>query len=425
MNDIAQKVPQKLKGFRDFSGKEKKLRDWVKAQAVKVFTVFNFAPLETPTMEYASLLLDKYGDEADKLVYKFMDRGEREIALRYDQTVPTARFLAENNNQLPRYFRRYQIQNVFRADKPQAGRYREFTQCDADIFGSKTAVADAEILAVTYKFMEAVGLADAIVQVNSRIFLEQKISEFVKDFPAGLASAGIILSIDKIDKIAAAGVSAELQEKGLSAEVANKLLEGLTSAEVPNDVAEIIEATVALGVPRTQIEFTPSLARGLDYYTGMIFEVICPRFGVGSLAGGGRYDKMLNELAGIDIPAVGVGIGFDRTIEALKSLDLMPAELSNTKSVLVANFDEACLDYVLDTTFDIRKTGTSAEIFVDGSRKLGDQIKYALDNGFSYVVVAGSHEVLAGNVQIKDLSKSQREEGATTEIKKEELKNFF
>ena len=200
---MSNNAPQTLKGFRDFLPTEKRKRDYISGIIRATFERHGFEPVETPTLEYASLLLGKYGAEADKLVYKFEDQGERQIGLRYDQTVPTARLLAQYKHTLPKYFRRYQIQNVFRAEKPQKGRFRELTQCDCDIFGSKSPLADAEVLAVFYNVYKNIGLQDIRIVINDRQTLVQNLSPFATET---VDVFSIIQSIDKLDKIAAEGV---------------------------------------------------------------------------------------------------------------------------------------------------------------------------------------------------------------------------
>ena len=215
---------QTLKGFRDFLPAEKRKRDYVMAKMRTVYERFGFEPIETPTLEYADLLLGKYGDEADKLVYHFQDRGERDIALRYDQTVPTARILYQYQSELPRYFRRYQIQNVFRADKPQKGRYREFTQSDCDIFGSTDPIADAEVLAVFYAVYTELGLDSVSIEVNDRETLFSVLTPFATTQAPVLS---LTQTIDKLDKQTPAEVTTELVRKGLTKTAAEQLLSEL------------------------------------------------------------------------------------------------------------------------------------------------------------------------------------------------------
>jgi len=395
---------QTLKGFRDFLPAEKRKRDYVATKVVETFQQFGFEPLETPTLEYASLLLGKYGEEADKLVYNFEDRGGRGVALRYDQTVPTARVLAQYQSQLPRYFRRYQIQNVFRADKPQAGRYREFTQCDIDIFSSTSPLADAEIVACTYFSFANVGFKDIQLKINDRQVLFEALKPFVTD---QVDVFSIIQSIDKLDKISAEDVASELEKKGLSSESARKALGQIQAATKSDNLTKIIVAAEQLGVPAANIQFTSTLARGLDYYTGMIFEVILPEYGSGSCGGGGRYDKLINELGGVDIPAVGIAFGFDRTVEAADQLGLIPSDGAGTQ-VLVTVFNEQLQEQAAQTAAKLRQAGVRTELYpaVDD---LGKQFKKADQANITYAVVIGEEEAAKDQVSLKNLKSGDQE----------------
>jgi histidyl-tRNA synthetase len=296
---------QTLKGFRDFLPEENRKRQYVEKIIRETFESFAFEGITTPTLEDASLLLGKYGDEADKLLYTFEDRGGRLVGLRYDQTVPTARLLSQYQNQLGKYFRRYQIQNVFRADKPQKGRYREFTQCDCDIFGSNSPLADAEILAVYYQVFKNLGLTDIKIEYNDRQLLIGTLEEFAT---AAVDVFSIIQSIDKLDKLAPEAVVAELVEKGLTEAVAKKVLSKINSVEKSDNLKEIEQKAISLGVDPEALVFNPKIARGLDYYTGLIFEGKIEKYAVGSVGGGGRYDNLIEELSGLKMPAIGFGL---------------------------------------------------------------------------------------------------------------------
>lgn len=390
--------PQTLKGFRDFLPAEKRQRDFVATKMIEVFERFGYDPLETPTLEYASLLLGKYGNEADKLVYTFEDRGQRQIGLRYDQTVPTARVLGQYQNQLPRYFRRYQIQNVFRADKPQKGRYREFTQCDCDIFGSTSPIADAEILAVYYQAFVNVGLTSIEIQVNDRQTLLAAMQPFATEL-VGVYS--IIQTIDKLDKQTLVEVTAELVAKGLDQTSAEACLVSVKSAERSANLTEIMKQAVALGVNRESLVFNPTLARGLDYYTGLIFEGRVPEYAGGSLGGGGRYDTLLGDLTGMSTPAVGFGIGFDRTVEAASQLGLIPTENVGAQ-VLVTVFNEESLVSSLTVAAQLRAAGISTEVY-PAVEKLGKQFKLADQKQIQFAVVIGEQEMADGTISIKNL----------------------
>lgn len=398
--------PQTLQGFRDFLPQEKRMRDWVIKKIIEVFEKFGFEPLETPTLEYASVILGKYGAEADKLVYTFKDLGDRDIALRYDQTVPTARILAQYNQQLPKYFRRYQIQNVFRADKPQKGRYREFTQCDVDIFGSTDALSDAEVIACTYFAYKNIGYPTLKLKINDRSILFDKLANFATEKVSVLS---IIQSIDKLNKISQDQVKNELNRKGLSLESAAAALESISRATVSPNLSEIITLTEKLGVPKDDIVFTPTLARGLDYYTGMIFEVNIPECGANSLGGGGRYDKLIGQLGGLDIPAVGIAFGFDRMVESAEELGLITTKNLST-TILVTVFDTSLTQLSTSIAQSLRSADIASELYVNSQDKLDKQLKYADNKGIPYVVIAGPDEVKKGVVQLKDMKAETQEE---------------
>jgi len=404
--------PRTLKGFRDFLPADMKKRNYVSEKIVEIFKRYGFEPLETPTLEYASLLLGKYGDEADKLVYSFKDRGDRELALRYDQTVPTARVLAQYQNILPKYFRRYQIQNVFRADKPQKGRYREFTQCDIDIFNSTSPLADAEILAATYFAYKNVGYKEIILKINDRSILFAILNPHITD-QVGVMS--LIQSIDKLEKIGKQEVSSELQKKGLSKEQAIKVVDDITNAtNTSENLKMIIKYAIILGIPESAVQFVPHLARGLDYYTGMIFEVSLPGYEVGSCGGGGRYDKLIEQLGGVSIPAVGIAFGFDRMVEAAEYFDIFPKELLS-QTVLMTIFSEETCNNSLQLTSMLRKDGINIELYPDQS-KLEKQLKYANSKGFKFVIILGPEEIQNKTVKLKNMNT-----GEQFVLKKEEL----
>lgn len=392
---------QTLKGFRDFLPTEKRARDYVARTIAKTFERYGFAPLETPTLEYASLLLGKYGDEADKLVYTFEDKGERAVGLRYDQTVPTARVLSQYRNDLPKYFRRYQMQNVFRADKPQKGRYREFMQCDADIFGTTSPTADAEIIAVTYDAFDAIGFETIRILVNDRETLIATLAPFTTN---DVDVFSIIQSVDKLDKLPAESVAQELIAKGLSTEAANEALHAIQAAKPSDALLAVIASAKDLGVPEDAIVFTPTLARGLDYYTGTIYEVTMPieGFSVGSFAGGGRYDNLIGDLGGQPTPAVGIAFGFDRVVHAAQALSLIPDSLGGP-TVLVAVFDRTAASLGLKIAQELRAADIRTELYPELGDKPGKQLSYADSLSIPWVAIVGERELTEGTVTLKDM----------------------
>lgn len=406
---------QTLKGFRDFLPSDKRKRDFVAGKIKETFELFGFEPLETPTLEYAELLLGKYGNEADKLVYSFKDRGERNVALRYDQTVPTARVLAQYRAQLPAQFRRYQMQNVFRADKPQKGRYREFAQCDIDIFGSVSPMADAEILACTYASYTNIGFKNIELKINDRQVLMSSLGAFANDT---ISIFSLIQTLDKLEKIGRDGVQAELVEKGLIESASTEALGSLEGAQLSENLRAIIDEAIALGVPQTALVFTPSLARGLDYYTGMIFEAnIVGQVG-GSLGGGGRYDRLIEQLSGESISAVGMAFGFDRTVEAAEELGLLPS-IKSTARVLVTVFNKETEKESLEVAHLLRTGGVNTQLYC-GEDKLGKQLKLADQQQIPFAVIVGDDEIDRGVVTVKDLVKEEQHT-----VRRDQLVSFF
>ena len=401
---------QTLKGFRDFTGTEARKRLWLITQIRTVMERFGFEPLETPALEYESLLMGKYGEEADKLVYSFEDRGGRRVALRYDQTVPTARILAQYCD-LPLPYKRYQIQPVWRADKPQQGRYREFLQCDADIIGSGSDVADAEIITLYISIYNQIGLKSLQVKVNDRSVLIQKLRESsVKESQI----ASVIQSIDKLDKKPEQEVQTELLAKGISDNTISNIFRLLNDKTEPESIALLRNLLQAYGIPNSQILYNPTLARGLDYYTGLIFEGVIPEYSVGSVGGGGRYDKLLNSLVGVDLPAVGFGLGFDRTLEAAEKLSLIPS-FSSSANVLVTVFSPELIAESVKTATSIRSKGIPTTLYPEKNKGLDKQLKYANRMMIPFVVIIGPEEIEKGVVKLKNMQ--TREQIVDTEEK--------
>ncbi len=392
-------IERNLKGFRDFLPAEKAARDWLQQKVVEAFERHGFQPLETPTLEYASLIMGKYGEDADRLVYTFDDRGGRKVALPYDQTVPSARILTQYRNELPRYFRRYAIRNVFRAERPQKGRYREFTQCDIDIFGSSSPIADAEIVACTYGAFRNVGFREMTIKINDRRVLMATLEPFAT--PA-VDAFSIIRSIDKLDKIPEEAVIQELTEKGLAGGAAADALGAIRGAPPSDNLQRILDALAAHGVPESVLVHSPMLARGLDYYTGAIYEVAVPQFPQGSLAGGGRYDELIRELGGAETPAVGIAFGFDRMVEAARELGLAP-DTARSAEVLVTVFDDATTPASLAAAGTLRRAGLACEIY-PGTDKLGKQFKLADQKQIPVVVVIGPDEHARGELTVRNMA---------------------
>jgi histidyl-tRNA synthetase len=400
---MSKPIPRTLKGFRDFLPSEKATRNHLERKVVEVFERFGFEPVETPTLEYAELIMGKYGEEADRLVYTFEDRGKRRVALPYDQTVPTARLLTQHRRDLPRYFRRYAIRNVFRAENPQRGRYREFKQCDIDIFGSTSPLADAEIIACTYFAFRNVGFAEVRIRLNDRAILFGTLEPFATEKPDVFS---IIRSIDKLDKMTRESVIEELVAKGMRQASAQEAMEATGKATPSEGLRSIIEAVRGLGVPDGAVLFSPELARGLDYYTGPIFEVFVPGFSSGSLAGGGRYDRLIEQLGGPDTPATGIAFGFDRLVEAAVQLGLAPATIRGA-DVMVTVFDEKTCPASLRLAAELRGAGLRCELY-PALDKMGKQLKLANQKKIPVVVIVGPDEEAEGQATIRDMATGEQ-----------------
>jgi len=298
------KAPPTPKGFRDILPEMAKKRRYVINTIVSVYEEFGFVPIETPTLEFAETLKGKYGEE-EKLIYEFEDRGGRKLALRYDLTVPLARFVASNLSLIAKGpFRRYQIGQVFRGENPQKGRWREFTQLDCDTLGSADVSEDARVIAAAITSCRKLGLSSAQIRINDR-----------KNFE-GL-SKNVVIAIDKLEKIGDEGVIAELVSKGINKDEAATLLQKVKNSKPTQDLEKIFAELKNLGISEKEYAFDPLLARGLDYYTGSIFELRLPEYGNLSVGGGGRYDNLVGMFAKKQIPAVGFSFGLDRLLELL------------------------------------------------------------------------------------------------------------
>lgn len=396
---------QTLKGFRDFLPGEARRRQYVQNLLKKVFESYGFEPLETPALEYEEILLGKYGDEGDKLMYRFEDNGGRRVALRYDQTVPLARVAAQYQSQLPIPFKRYQIQPVWRAENPQKGRFREFLQCDIDIVGSSSPLSDAEIIACTIQSLEKLGFKDAKVLINDRALFSQLITRTAiseKELP------GVIRILDKLKKIGREGVVDELGKMGFGSERATYILQTVESYPPTLVLQTIFASLEKMGIPKEKYEFSPTLARGLDYYTGIIFEAEIAGYTAGSVAGGGRYDNLIGIFGGQSIPAVGVAFGFDRIIEAMSQLDLFPKDLATAK-VLVTVFSPELAEKSLEAGSRLRSNNINTEVWLDSGGKLDKQLKYADQKGIPYVLIIGPEEAEKDTVTLKDLQAKSQE----------------
>lgn len=391
--------PRTLAGFRDFLPGDMVVRKKVIKILTEVFEKYGFSPMENPTLEYQDILLGKSGAEAEKLMYLFKDPGGRDVGMRYELTVSTTRVLAQYP-QLPKPFKRYQIQPVWRADKPQKGRYREITQCDVDTFGTVSPLADAEIIAVINEGLQNLGFGEFIIKINSRQILF-KVME----------SAGIpeekyltgIQSIDKLDKKPVDEVKKELLEKSFSKESVGKIFDTLGTVKPDENLSQIFTFLNKLGVPRNNYKFEPFLSRGLDYYTGVVFETAVVKPKIGSVTGGGRYDKLIGKFIGQDIPAAGTSFGIDRICDVITELNLWPDLAKTTTKVLVTIFSEKLLDKSLVLINTLRNENLASEIYPDTNTKLDKQLKYADQKGIPFAIIIGPDEAAKNLITLKNL----------------------
>jgi len=413
-------------GTRDFLAAELSAREWAFGVLREVFASYGFEPLQTPAFERIDVLLGKYGDEADKLVFKILRRGEHEssgeadLALRYDMTVPLARVAAAYGAQLPTPYKRYAIGPVWRADRPGKGRYREFTQCDVDTLGATSPLADAEILCAQHDAMARLGLTDFTIHLNSRLVLGGLLEVFAVPPELG---PGVLTSLDKLDKVQPAEIIAEITGRGLVAGVATELVGTLTARDAeeriraalkPNETgaAGLDEVDELLGlvagqVPENRIAFVPRMVRGLSYYTGPIWELLTERGG-GSIGGGGRYDHLIAQLGGPDVPGTGTSIGLERVLLMLADEAAGDAARRRLEvAVTVLDDDLAGPSFALAAT--ARSAGLRAGVYLGSSGKLGKQLRWAADMGARWCLIYGAAERDAGVVTVRDLESAEQE----------------
>ncbi len=432
--------PSLAKGTRDFTSKEVSRRKYIINTLQKNFELFGFQPLETPSFENLSTLTGKYGEEGDRLIFKILNSGDyasktneddwtnknsqklisqiSEKALRYDLTVPFARFVAMNHGQLAFPFKRYQIQPVWRADRPQKGRFREFYQCDADVVGSTSLWQEVELLQLYFKSFQDLKLSVSI-HINNRKILSG-LAEY-----AGIANQLIdfTVALDKLDKIGKDGVTKEMLEKGISEEAISKLdfLFGQSNDALENllnlkekfvgieiglkgveELEFVITNALNLGIDAQNLVFDITLARGLDYYTGAIFEVKANEVAMGSIGGGGRYDN-LTEVFGVkDIPGIGISFGLDRIYLVMEELGIFPEDSVSNVKYLFANYGEAESIEALKLISELRQRNIAAELYPEAS-KLKKQFTYAEKKGIENLVFMGLEEINNQSVTVKNL----------------------
>jgi len=405
-------TPRTLKGFRDFLPNEAKKREYVIKTLKSVFENFGFEPLETPTLEYEEILAGKYGEEGEKLMYRFEDLGKRRVAMRYDQTVPLARMIAQylpSGDKISLPFKRYQISNVWRAENTQKGRFREFLQCDIDTAGSPNLLADAEIISCVITSAKKLGFKKIKILINDRIIFKDLKPEF-------------IAAIDKIEKIGNEAVIEELINKGMDKDKARGLIESFITMSPTPTLKSLFKILTDFGLKEGKnFVFSPELARGLDYYTGAIFELKDESYPTGSLGGGGRYDKLLNIFTQQqEIPCVGFAFGFDRIIEAMDALNLFPTELANsTSKVLITIFSEEQKQLSINTLNTLRKNNINSEIFlgeIKNKNPLEKQLKFAIQKNIPYLIIIGPEEAEKNTYILKNLTTREQRNLTLEEI---------
>jgi histidyl-tRNA synthetase len=438
---------QPARGMRDFLPADVRKREYVIGVIKQVYQRYGFEPLETPAVENIETLLGKYGEEGNQLIFKILKRGEHEktgeadLALRYDLTVPLARVVAQYQNDLPKFFKRYQIQPVWRADRPARGRFREFYQCDVDVLGSRSMVVEAELISAASDALVALGFEDFAIRLNHRQVLNGILDQ------AGVAREkhdDALVALDKMDKAGAEGVARELNQRGIVDESAVKLMrffEGLAGAQHAADLAEVGDSRAAYnadvlgrlvefigaheigatgvdelrqilqfakaGGAAHRIKLDPTLARGLAYYTGAIIEINVADL-AGSLGGGGRYDNLVGMFLGRDVPACGFSLGLERIIVVMSETDMFPgALLSSPADVMMTIWNENSINDSIEIAAELRKCGLRVDVYPEVD-KLSKQFKYASARGIPFVVISGEDERARGEVAIKDMKSGEQ-----------------
>lgn len=419
--------PRTLSGFRDFLPEMMIPREKLMETARKVYRSYGFVPIDTPTLELSEILCGKGSEETDRQMYRFQ-HGKRDVAMRFDLTVPLARFVAQHHNELGMPFKRYHIGNVWRGERPQAGRFREFAQCDFDTIGTNSIASDIETVLVINDLIRAIGFEQFKIRLNNRKVLNGILEK------ANLAehSVAVLRALDKLPKIGPEKVRLEMLEttgapdssidqilmlsqiSGTNREIIQQLgtlCEGNELAEQGREqLSEVIDATQALGLTEQNLEIDVSIARGLDYYTGTIVETFLtdlPSFG--SICSGGRYDNLAQLYTKQQLPGIGASLGLDRLLAAMQQLDLIP-NTKTTAEVMIVQFDKSKLSEYLKLAADLRRQGIAVELYPE-SKKLNQQFKYADRRGARAVIIAGTDEFASGVVQVKWLA-----DGTQTEL---------
>lgn len=438
--------PSIPKGTRDFLPATMAKRNYIFSTIKAVFEQYGFLPIETPSMENTETLLGKYGEEGDRLIFRILDSGDSVKdadvdalkfanfarfsnsisgkALRYDLTVPFARFVVQNQNELSFPFKRYQIQPVWRADRPQKGRYREFYQCDADVVGSDSLLYEIELIQIFDEVLSKLGFNDFSIKINNRKILSG-IAEICGEADKLI---DITVAIDKLDKIGIDGVIKELQERGVS-ESAIKKINPLFSLNGSNEeklsalrsflagsiegqkgieeLAYVLKEVAALGIDKANLELDVTLARGLNYYTGAIFEVKANNVQMGSICGGGRYDDLTGLFGLKGMSGVGISFGADRIYDVMNELNLFPAAALNATKILFINFGEAEQHQSLKLAKKLRQANVACEVYPSAA-KMQKQMKYANDRKIPFVVLIGTKEIEANQVTFKNMESGEQ-----------------
>ena len=446
---MAQK-PSIPKGTRDFGPQEMACRNYIFNTIRQVYALYGFQQIETPAMENLGTLMGKYGEEGDKLLFKILNSGDFlkgissedlekgatghlaaqlcEKGLRYDLTVPFARYVVQHREELTLPFRRYQIQPVWRADRPQKGRYREFYQCDADVVGSDSLLNEVELMQIVDTVFQRFGIR-VCIKINNRKIL----SGIAEMIGAADKIVDITVAIDKLDKIGLENVNAELLENGLTEDQVEKLQpiinlcgtnaekiatmrQVLKDSEVGQKGIEEVEYVLSkLSTLNSQLELDLTLARGLNYYTGCIFEVKALDVQIGSITGGGRYDNLTGIFGMPGISGVGISFGADRIYDVLNQLELYPEEVTTATQLLFVNFGETETNFILPVADKARKAGVRTEIYPD-SVKMKKQMQYANAKNIPYVAIAGETEIAEGKVMLKNMITGQQQLVAPDEL---------
>lgn len=430
--------PRTLKGFRDFLPADMIPREKLMETAREVYRSYGFVPIETPTLEYAEILCGKGSEETDRQMFRFIDHGKRDVGMRFDLTVPLARYVAQHSNDLGLPFKRYHIGMVWRGEKPQVGRYREFAQCDFDTIGTTSINSDIETALVIFDLMRAIGFENFKIRINNRKVL----NGLLQKFELGQFSTEVLRAIDKLPKIGREKVRDEITKatsanekqvdqilelseiSGTNQEVLTRLRDICAGNELAeqgtDELNSIIKATESVGIIDANLSIDVSIARGLDYYTGTIFETFLGDLpSIGSVCSGGRYDNLAELFTKQQLPGVGASLGLDRLLAAMQTLEMIPP-VKTTADVLIIQFDDNNFTDYLGIASSLRAAGVRTEIYPE-KKKLDKQFKYADRRGFRIALIAGADELAANTVKLKELDSGQQSTVAYTRENANEL----